>query len=78
MKKIDKKMALKEKRFMRHITIVSAIMLAIIIAAQSTGYSQNRKMTLKEQEDAWRAERLKPKEWSSSTTPYNSHRPSLP
>lgn len=59
MKKIDKKMALKEKRFMRHITIVSAIMLAIIIAAQSTGYSQNRKTSLKEQEDAWRAERLK-------------------
>ena len=52
-------MVLKEKTFMRRITIVSAIMLAIIIATQSIGYSQNKKMTLKEKEDAWRAERLK-------------------
>ena len=59
MEKKDKKTVLKEKRFMRRITIVSAIMLTIIIATQNIGYSQDKKMTLKEKEDAWRAERLK-------------------
>ena len=59
MEKIDKKKSVKETVFMRRITIVSAIMLIIVIATQSIGYSQDKKMTLKEKEDAWRAERLK-------------------
>lgn len=59
MEKRNKKTVVNEKRFMRRITIVSAIMLVIIIATQSIGYSQEKKMTLKEKEDAWRAERLK-------------------
>ena len=59
MEKKDKKTVLKEKKFMRRITIVSAIMLTTIIATQNIGYSQDKKMTLKEKEDAWRAERLK-------------------
>ena len=59
MEKKEKRSMIKERTFMRHITIVSAIMLAIIIASQSFGYSQSNKTTLKEKEDAWRAERLK-------------------
>ena len=59
MEKIGKKNSPKETVFMRRITIVSAIMLIIVIATQSIGYSQDKKMTMKEKEDAWRAERLK-------------------
>ena len=59
MEKKSKKNSMKEKVFMRRMTIVSAIMLIIVIATQSIGYSQDRKMTLKEKEEAWRAERLK-------------------
>lgn len=59
MEKKNKKDCMKEKVFMRRITIVSAIMLIILIATQSISYSQDKKMTLKDKEDAWRAERLK-------------------
>lgn len=54
-----KKKNLKQKTFIRRGVIVLGTITAIVIATQSIGYSQDRKMTLKEKENAWRAERLK-------------------
>lgn len=54
-----KKKNLKQKTFIRRGVIVLGIITGIVIATQSIGYSQDRKMTLKEKENAWRAERLK-------------------
>ena len=54
-----KKKNLKQKAFIRRGVIVLGTITAIVIATQSIGYSQDRKMTLKEKENAWRAERLK-------------------
>lgn len=54
-----KKKNLKQKAFIRRGVIVLGIITGIVIATQSIGYSQDRKMTLKEKENAWRAERLK-------------------
>lgn len=59
MKKNGKKEMLKQKAFIRRVVIISGIVIATIITAQSVGYSQDKKMTMKEKEDAWRAERLK-------------------
>ena len=59
MEKRNKKCSNKEKAFMRRGAIIIGIISAIVIATQGIGYSQERKMTMKEKEDAWRAERLK-------------------
>lgn len=59
MEKRDKKNSAKEKAFIRRGAIIFGIFIAIVIATQNIGYSQDKKMTLKEKEDAWRAERLK-------------------
>ena len=59
MKENGKKEMLRQKAFIRRIVIISGIVIATIITAQSVGYSQDKKMTMKEKEDAWRAERLK-------------------
>lgn len=59
MKENGKKEMLRQKAFIRRVVIISGIVIATIITAQSVGYSQDKKMTLKEKEDAWRAERLK-------------------
>lgn len=59
MKENGKKEMLKQKAFIRRFVIISGIVIATIITAQSVGYSQDKKMTMKEKEDAWRAERLK-------------------
>lgn len=55
-----KRKNLKQRTFIRRsVIIVVGIITAIAIATQSVGYSQDKKMSLKEKEDAWRAERLK-------------------
>lgn len=59
MEKRGKKSSTKEKALIRRGIIILGIITAIVIATQSIGYSQNKKMTLKEKENAWRAERLK-------------------
>ena len=59
MKENGKKEMLRQKAFIRRVVIISGIVIATIITAQSVGYSQDKKMTMKEKEDAWRAERLK-------------------
>ena len=59
MKENGKKEMLRQKAFIRRVVIISGIVIATIITAQSAGYSQDKKMTMKEKEDAWRAERLK-------------------
>lgn len=59
MKENGKKEMLRQKEFIRRVVIISGIVIATIITAQSVGYSQDKKMTMKEKEDAWRAERLK-------------------
>lgn len=59
MKENGKKEILRQKAFIRRVVIISGIVIATIITAQSVGYSQDKKMTMKEKEDAWRAERLK-------------------
>lgn len=59
MKKNGRKEMLRQKAFIRRVVIISGIVIATIITAQSVGYSQDKKMTMKEKEDAWRAERLK-------------------
>lgn len=59
MKKRERKERLEKKAFVRRGAIVFGIILAIIITTQSLSYSQEKKVTLKEKEDAWRAERLK-------------------
>ncbi len=59
MKKREKAGRLKKRMLIRRGAIVLTIIIATIMAMQSNGYSQNKKMTLKEKEDAWRAERLK-------------------
>ena len=48
-----------QKAFIRRAVIIAVVIIATIITAQSVGYSQEKKMTMKEKEDAWRAERLK-------------------
>jgi hypothetical protein len=58
-KENGKKEMLRQKAFIRRVVIISGIVIATIITAQSVGYSQDKKMTMKEKEDAWRAERLK-------------------
>ena len=57
--KREKAGRLKKRMLIRRGAIVLTIIIATIMAMQSNGYSQNKKMTLKEKEDAWRAERLK-------------------
>ena len=59
MKENGKKEMLRQKAFIRRVVIISGIVIATIITAQSVGYSQDKKMSMKEKEDAWRAERLK-------------------
>lgn len=59
MKENGKKEMLRQKAFIRRVVIISGIVIATIITAQSVGYSQDKKMTMKEKDDAWRAERLK-------------------
>jgi hypothetical protein len=59
MKENGKKEMLRQKEFIRRVVIISGIVIATIITAQSVGYSQDKKMTMKEKDDAWRAERLK-------------------
>jgi hypothetical protein len=59
MKENGKKEMLRQKAFIRRVVIISGIVIATIITAQSVGYSQDKKMTMKEKEDAWRAERLR-------------------
>jgi hypothetical protein len=59
MKENGKKEMLRQKAFIRRVVIIAGIVIATIITAQSVGYSQDKKMTMKEKEDAWRAERLK-------------------
>ena len=59
MEKRGKKSSTKEKALIRRGIIILGIITAIVIATQSIGYSQNKKTTLKEKENAWRAERLK-------------------
>ena len=59
MKENGKKELLRQKAFIRRVVIIAGIVIATIITAQSVGYSQDKKMTMKEKEDAWRAERLK-------------------
>lgn len=59
MEKKGKKSSMKKKAFIRRGVIILGIITAIVIATQSIGYSQDKKMTLKEKENAWRAERLK-------------------
>ncbi len=59
MKENGKKEMLRQKAFIRRVVIISGIVIATIITAQNVGYSQDKKMTMKEKEDAWRAERLK-------------------
>ena len=59
MKKNGRKEMLRQKAFIRRVVIISGIVIATIITAQSVGYSQDKKMTMKEKEDAWRTERLK-------------------
>lgn len=59
MKENGKKEILRQKAFIRRVVIISGIVIATIITAQSVGYSQDKKMTMKEKEDAWRAERLR-------------------
>ena len=59
MKENGKKEMLRQKEFIRRVVIISGIVIATIITAQSVGYSQDKKMTMKEKEDAWRAERLR-------------------
>ena len=54
-----KKKNLKQRAFIRRGVIVLGIITALVIATQSIGYSQDKKMTLKEKENAWRAERMK-------------------
>lgn len=54
-----KKKNLKQRAFIRRGVIVLGIITALVIATQSIGYSQDKKMTLKEKEHAWRAERMK-------------------
>ena len=59
MKENGKKEMLRQKAFIRRVVIISGIVIATIITAQSVGYSQDKKMTMKEKENAWRAERLR-------------------
>ncbi|MBO7272956.1 MAG: DUF4251 domain-containing protein [Bacteroidaceae bacterium] len=59
MKENGKKEMLRQKAFIRRVVIISGIVIATIITAQNVGYSQDKKMTMKEKEDAWRSERLK-------------------
>ena len=54
-----KKKNLKQRAFIRRGVIVLGIITTLVIATQSIGYSQDKKMTLKEKENAWRAERMK-------------------
>lgn len=59
MEKKKKQATKKEKAIMRRSIIILGIIIAAIIATQSLGYSQDKKMTLKQKEEVWRAERLK-------------------
>lgn len=59
MKENGKKEMLRQKAFIRRVVIISGIVIATIITAQNVGYSQDKKMTMKEKENAWRAERLR-------------------
>lgn len=59
MEKRNKKCNQRERALIRRGAIITGIMLAIIIATHAIGYAQEKKMTMKEKEDAWRAERLK-------------------
>lgn len=59
MKKRGNKERFKQKALIRRGIIILGIITTIIIATQSIGYSQDRKVSMQAKEDAWRAERLK-------------------
>ena len=59
MKKKNSRKMLNQKALIRRSAIVLGIITTIIITTQGIGYSQDKKMTLREKENAWRAERLR-------------------